>query len=299
MKTAFTTRSYSPLAPNYRNNAVLHLVIICAVSFIILHMLSAVFMVLAQKNVFVSKVLPVVALQGGDAFLSKPWSLITYFILHTSFWTLLSNMLWLYCFGSVIQALLGHKEIIPLFVMSSLIAGAAYIVITTFWPQISGAQTMVLTAQPGIIAFAIGAITLSPGYRYYLGERLAIPLWVLLTVYILLSCLSLMQGNNAMLVLLAAAALCGFGYIKMLQAGFRPGAWMYNIGGKMTYAFTPKEERPWPNRIKEQNKQVLKAKKDQFSEEYIDAILDKINLKGYGSLSTEEKEALMKASKDS
>ena len=44
---------------------------------------------------------------------------------------------------------------------------------------------------------------------------------------------------------------------------------------------------------------MLKAKKEQYSEEYIDAILDKINQKGYSALTLEEKEALMKASKES
>jgi membrane associated rhomboid family serine protease len=299
MKTAFTTRSYSPLAPNYKNNAVLHLVIICAVSFILLHMVSAVFMVLAQQNVFKSKVLPFVALQAGSEIFEKPWTLLSYFILHSSFWTLLSNMVWLYCFGSVIQALLGHKEIIPLFIISSVIAGACFVIATNIWPQMSGTNTMVLTAQPGIIAFAVGAITLAPSYRYYLGERLAIPLWVLLAVYILISCMVVVQGNNAMLILLAGAALCGFGYIKLLKNGYRPGAWLYNIGTKFTNIFTPKAERPWPTKEKSHQKLVTKTKKEQLSADYIDAILDKINQKGYSSLTSEEKEALLKASKES
>lgn len=300
MKTAFTTRSYSPLAPNYRHNAVLHLVIFCAVCFILLHMVSVILTVISSepKFVFSSKVLPAVALQSADVFMHKPWVLVTYFLGHESFWNLLSNMLWLYCFGSVIQSLVGHREIIPLFVMSGLISGIIYVIFTFAWPQIPGRQALILTAQPGITAFAVAAITLAPKYRYYLGERMAIPLWLLICIYILLSCLSLINRQSSVLILLAVAAVSGFGYIKLLQSGYKPGAWLYRMGNRIQDIFTPKNEEPWHSRIKEQNRQAIKMKKEQYSEEYIDAILDKINQKGYGALTAEEKEALMKASKE-
>jgi len=301
MKPAFTTRSYSPLAPNYKHNAVLHLVIFCAVCFILLHMVSVILTVISSepKLVFGTKVLPAVALQSSDTFVHRPWVLLTYFLGHESFWNLLSNMLWLYCFGSVIQSLVGHREIIPLFILSGLVSGAVYLIFTFSWPQMPGRNMLLLTAQPGIIAFAIAAITLAPKYKYYLGERMAIPLWLLICVYIMLSCLSLINNQVSVLVLLGAAALSGFGYIKLLQSGYKPGAWLYRIGNRVGSIFTPKDEQPWPNRVKEQNRQAIKMKKEQYSEEYIDSILDKINQKGYGALSAEEKDALMKASKES
>ena len=301
MKTAFTTRSYSPLAPNYKHNAVLHLVIFCAVCFILLHMVSVVLTVISSepKLVFSTKVLPAVALQPSDTFVHKPWVLLTYFLGHESFWNLLSNMLWLYCFGSVIQSLIGHREIIPLFIVSGLVSGIIYLIFTYAWPQLPGRNTLVLTAQPAIMAFAIAAITLAPKYRYYLGERMAIPLWLLIAIYILLNCLSIVRNNTSVLVLLTAGAIAGFGYMKLLQSGYRPGARLYRAGNKVQRVFTPAEEEPWPSRFKEQNKHMLKAKKEQYSEEYIDAILDKINQKGYSALTLEEKEALMKASKES
>lgn len=300
MKTAFTTRSYSSLAPNYKHNAVLHLVIFCAVCFILLHMVSVVLTVISSepKLVFSTRVLPAVALQSSDTFIHRPWVLLTYFLGHESFWNLLSNMLWLYCFGSVIQSLIGHREIIPLFIISGMVSGAIYLIATYAWPQIPGRHMLILTAQPVIMAFAIAAITLAPKYRYYLGERMAIPLWVLLAVYILLNCLSIVQNQTSMLVLLSASAVSGFGYIKLLQSGYKPGLWLYRAGNKVQRVFTP-EEKPWPSRFQEQNKHLLKAKKEQYSEEYIDTILDKINQKGYSALTPEEKDALMKASKES
>ena len=63
------------------------------------------------------------------AFKSHWWTLFTYgiFQFQNTFFELLSNMLWLYCFGSVVQMLVGHRQVIPLYLYCLLTGGVFYV----------------------------------------------------------------------------------------------------------------------------------------------------------------------------
>ncbi len=48
--------------------------------------------------------------------LTKPWTLILAMFTHVAFWDVFSNMVWLYCFGSLLQQFSGVRLVIPLYV---------------------------------------------------------------------------------------------------------------------------------------------------------------------------------------
>lgn len=279
-----------------KENAPLQLVIALLVTYIIFHGVKVVLMIALPepKTVVSNHLLPYLALQPYKEFITKPWIVLSYFWGHVSFWNLISNLIWLYLFGTVVQTFLNYKEIIPLFVVSALDAGLLYVAFTFFFPQYS--TGVVFTALPGIIALATTAILLAPQYKFYLGERLGIPLWLILVIFFLLNILVFIQ-DIGMMILISAAALSGFVYTLMLKRGLRPGRAIYQklekIQGKMgpdPYSYPEKNRRKILNHIQ--------TKKDQDPNEIIDKILDKINTKGYHSLSNEEKETLKKASED-
>lgn len=277
----------------------MQLVVVLAMGFILLHAINVIILVLSDepKTVFRNVVLPQVALQSWDVFMHRPWILVTYLLGHVSFWNLLSNLMWMYCFASVIQSLVGHKEIIPLYFIASLISGAAFVAVSAFWPAAQGIQY--LGALPGIMAFAIGAITLAPGFRFHLGENLAIPLWLLLAVFLLLNVLNYAAGNPGMLVLIGSGALIGFVYIRLLRSGNRPGQWLYNTGNTVQGWVTPKEFNPAHHqKRRNQTLKQVKQEKEVSPSDSVDMLLDKISQKGYDSLTAEEKEILMRASKE-
>lgn len=308
MKTEFTRKRMS-LMSNYGHNALIQLIAASAVGFILAYAMYIIILVLSpeqsilvegvlQKVTFHNAVSPYIALQSFQQFIHRPWILVTYAWAHTGFLNLLSNMLWLYCFGSVIQSLVGYKEIIPLYISSYIISGCIYLAATAIWPQLQG-PAMALGALPSIMGFAVAAITLSPQFRFYLGDRLSIPLWAVLCLFLILNVLTFVSGNYGMMILCGAGGLVGFAYIKLLKSGNKPGAWLYRSGDKVQNWFTPDEF----NEQKHQKKRMETFKqiqgKSRTTEESIDLILDKINQKGYDSLSPEEKELLMKASKES
>jgi hypothetical protein len=148
------------------------------------------------------------------------------------------------------------------------------------------------------MAMAVAAITLTPKYRFYLSDTFGIPIMLAAGVFAFLMILS--TGFSVpILLLLVAGGLTGFGYVKLLKAGYRPGTWMYDLSNKVEGLVTP-DEKAIQRRRGNRRSQVMShmGESNKVSAKRIDDILDKINQKGYKSLTTEEKDILIRAGKE-
>lgn len=297
-------RSALSYIPGYANNAVLQLIIFTAVAYIMLAISWAIVMLIYQDaSPFNNYFIPAIALPKLAFFKSHVWTLVTYGFFHfpNSFMEMASNMLWLYCFGSVVQMLVGHRQVIPLYIYSLLAGGIFYLLAQLLpgnWGQIP-ANIYVLGPRAGLMGMAAAAVALTPKYRFYLTETFSIPLIVVAGVFTFL----MIIGSGfwmPMIVLLAGGALMGWGYVKLLQGGYRPGQWMYTITKTIENIVTPGQKAS-ANRAASKRGQVLHSlyePKHDITQQRIDDILDKINQKGYNALSAEEKDVLMRAGKE-
>ena len=297
-------RSALSYIPGYSNNGVLQLIIACGVTFCILGVSWGIIKIIYQgdETPFNQYFIANIALPSIANFKAHWWTVITYGWFHfNGFWELLSNMVWLYCFGSVVQMLVGHKQVIPLFAYSIIAGGICYMLAQLLpgeWgkiPRITG----LLGPRAALMAMAAAAVTLTPKYRFYLTETFSIPLMLMAGIFAALMIL----GSGfylPIILLLVAGALSGFGYIKLLQAGYRPGEWMYSFKAKVEGLVTPDENAAWKKHSKKRNEMLNKIyePKHGISQKRIDDILDKILQKGYNSLSAEEKDTLMRAGKE-
>jgi membrane associated rhomboid family serine protease len=286
--------------PGYSSNAVLQLVIACGVGFVAFFFTVVCFQAFAHMRYedAYEKVVQFIALPQAKDYGSRWWTLLTYGWSHPGFWIWFSNMIWLYCFGAVVQSLVGHRQIIPLFFTGALVGGIAYLLVQLV-PGVT-APAYLLGAQAGITALAAASLTIAPDYRLYLGDRLAIPQVVIVIVFALLQVLTT-NLNVSLLLVLAGGALGGFLYIKALQGRYNPGEWVYNTLAKMNQAFTPDEEKA-RLRLNKKRNQVLSRMyepKEGITQKRIDELLDKIIQHGYHSLTKEEKETLFNAGKGS
>lgn len=295
MRTSFISRRANFL-PSYHQNAALQLVVALGAMFI-LYKIVWIFGLAANQmatadatNLFTSYV----ALPPVQKFGARVWTLLTYGWFHNSFWLWITNMVWLYCFGHIVQHMVGYRQVIPIFFYGLILGGLfclgiqllPYPVLQVYYPDASG-QAGVMTAQAGVTALAVAALTISPKYRFYLNENLGIKLWIVVLVFFFLS---MSTFRVAFLFLSFGGALAGIAYIKLLKAGYQPGAWGYRIAGRMQNREDELTYRKGPRRGE------VKAQ-DGFSQNRIDAILEKIHQKGYNSLSKAEKDLLLQASK--
>ena len=240
-------------------------------------------------------------------FLTRPWTLITYFFVHERFFHILFNMLFLYWFGKIIKEFLGGSKVVNLYVLGGLAGGIFYILIYNTIPFFAERidSSMMLGASAGVFAVVVGAATFMPNYTILLMFIGPVRIKYIAIFYVILA-FAQTTGANAggELAHLGGAAL-GFFYIKQLQKGTDWGKWIHSFFGfiksffvrqpkvKVTYRKTSKSK----TKSKSQSKTATSKPIDSTSQEEIDDILDKISHSGYESLSKEEKQKLFNASK--
>jgi hypothetical protein len=94
-----------------------------------------------------------------------------------------------------------------------------------------------------------------------------------------------------MIAMVVGGGLMGFAYIKLLQAGYNPSQWIYSIYGIMERSVTPGQN------IKNKSNRIKFEPSQNNTQQRVDDLLDKINQKGYKSLSKEERDFLTNAGK--
>jgi membrane associated rhomboid family serine protease len=301
--TTGRNRSALSYIPGLTNNGVLKLILFLSVAYVMLALVWGVMMLVYQDGTnFNVYFIPNIAMAGkGGSFTSHVWTLLTYGIFNfpNNFWELISNMLWLYCFASVVQMLVGPKQIIPLYLYCVLAGGVFYLLGQALPGELGKSPAYIMGPRAGLMGLAAAAVTLSPRYRFYLTETFTIPLLAVAGVFTVLMILA--SGFYLpVVIMIAGGGLAGFGYIKALQAGYRPAHWMYAMTSKIARTVTPDEDAEWKRHNKKRTQVFNQAyePKNGVSQKRIDEILDKINQKGYNALSADEREVLLRAGKE-
>jgi membrane associated rhomboid family serine protease len=238
----------------------------------------------------------------------RPWTLLTYgFAHHFNFelkqigvMHILFNMLGLYWFGRVFVEYLGSDKLIAVYVLGVLSGGILYLLLYNTIPLFMDSQSTLVGASAAVFAVMTAVAVLIPDYSFYLLFIGPVKVKYIAAFYIALSLLMSAVRNAGGEFAHLGGAFIGFVYIKQLQAGSNWGGWItatiYWVKSlfkekrrvKVTYRnspYGPDGGRPTP------------PKGSSISQAEIDAILDKINVGGYESLSKDEKEKLFNASK--
>lgn len=234
--------------------------------------------------------------------ITRPWCIITFMFVQVGVWPVFTNMLWLWCFGFIMQELTGNKKIVPVFIYGSLAGAIAFIAIynlvPSLQPQVPYAATM--GASAGVMAVAVATTMVAPGYRIFPMISGGFPLWILTSIYILID-LSVVYNDTGNLVPHIAGAFTGYLFMFFMRKGYDWSEWMNNFFEWVNNLFNPDKPKKGEG-IKEslyyKSSTPPYKKTPHITQQRIDAILDKINQKGYNFLSDDEKEILRKASKE-
>ena len=300
MRTAFKRQSH-PFIPSYQENGALQLIIATGSAFVMFHFVRVIMITMhvAKEEIF-SKMFPNFGLSTIDMFQHKFWTIITYGWLHQGFFDWVTNMIWLYCFAAILQSVAGYRQVVPLFVYALLVGGGFFLGSQVFSDDVLGAgNNYFMGSQAGVLALGMAALTLVPRYRLHITPSFSIPLVLVVGIYVLLDILVFLPGQMNVLALCFGGLLTGVGYAALLRNGFRPGEWLYDLIGRMSMMVTPGEgiARAKSKKRMEVLRTMYEPKKG-ISQHRIDDILDKINEHGFNSLTREEKDILLRASKD-
>lgn len=107
----------------------------------------------------------------------KPWGFVTYIFLHEGFFHLLSNVIWLYMIGSILQDLVGDKAIKRLFYWGGFFGAIFYQLYFAFANHVH--PIPLIGASGGVSAVVIGTAIFAPTYRLFLFGLIEVELrWI-------------------------------------------------------------------------------------------------------------------------
>lgn len=226
-------------------------------------------------------------------FIRKPWGLISYMFTHVEFFHVLFNLINLYWFGNLFRDFLGNKRVLPLYLMGGIAGGLLYLLCyTLIFP---GFESTMIGASASVMCMLVACATLMPNYEIGLLFIGNVKLKWLALGLIVLGIISIPRGNLGGIIAHMGGALFGFFYIRSLQSGTdlcKPLIWLFD-------AETRREQKRAQVRSKPKKSPLKVVKKpDDNNQLRLDQLLDKINEKGYNSLSAEEKAWLDKVSKE-
>lgn len=254
--------------------------------------------------------------------LQRPWSPITYMFIHSGFFHLLFNMMWLYGIGNILQSLLGARRLLALYLTGGLAGALVFILAFNIFPLFEGLRGhYAVGASASVLAVVVGAATLSPDYPIRLFLLGDVRLRYLALAMVLMDLLNMAGPNAGGHFAHLGGAIFGYIYIKRLQQGRNLGLWIEQFfdawpgfvhrirsyfGGDGS--ISRQYKRGPLSVVKSTSSGTTKAsdrggainnpsESNRVSQQEIDAVLDKISRNGYDSLSTREKEILFRASR--
>lgn len=294
------------------HNMAIRLVIINLVIFAALLFVKVVFLIGGHsKGFFEADIVPWAVLSSNpETILTHPWTVMTYMFVHISFWNLLSSVIWMWWFGELLQGTSGYRRVVPVYVFGGL-AGAlfffsAYALVPGLHQYQAVANTVDIGAAASVMALIICVTAIAPKYKVFPMLGGGIPIYVVAIVYVGLSFLG--QGGGSPYGYIAAqtgGALLGLVFALRLKNGYDPGAGFNRALYFVGHILDPADDRLKPVKVKRQKGKNPVRKLDPpykrigpVSSGRVDDILDKINETGYRSLTSEEKEILLRASQD-
>ncbi|GAA4344738.1 rhomboid family intramembrane serine protease [Flaviaesturariibacter amylovorans] len=248
------------------------------------------------------EVFPWIALPANLGTLaSRPWTLLTHPFIHDDIWRVVSNLLWLWAFGYIYQDFTGYRKLIPLFLYGSLAGALCFVAAYNLLPGLTPGTAIAFGASPGVMAIAVATTVQAPRFRIFPMLNGGIPLWVLTVIYVIIVFASIPINRTPEHLAHLGAAVLGYIFQAQQQRGRDWATPLNRFWDWVTNLFNP--DRHGKERIPK-DELFYKAsvppyqKKPNYTQQRVDEILDKINQKGFKSLTEEEREILRRASSD-
>lgn len=234
-------------------------------------------------------------------FVKAPWTLFTYWMFTEPFWIwiLIVDMMLLYTFGNILNAMLGDRRTQGTIFFAILVNGILTVCLVNLLPTVEVSVNAPLFGLQAVNATLIAAaITLVPNYKMMVF-RWEVKLWQVGAIMLFI------MGMGYRLILttqgtgIVVGALVGFTIIKVLQTGNDLTSWFqFNMGFE---THNPRTGLSNPRiRVVQSTsgskKEAVVKEKQSSKGERLDQLLDKINEVGYQNLSRKEKEELDKLS---
>lgn len=235
------------------------------------------------------------------AFITQPWSLITYSFFHSGFGHIFWNMLMLYFFGKTFLNLFNGKRFLNVYFLGVIAGGLLFLIGYNVFPALIDINAALIGASAGVTAILIFVCAYLPNQtvRVLIVD---LKLWHIGAIVVLMDLFRLSTGQNVGGILAhLGGAVLGYAYAKQLLKGKDIGAGFGSFTDSLVQLFTKEKKAPmktvYRSKTPKSNVSGKTDRKKAEKQHKIDAILDKISKSGYESLTKEEKDFLFIAGK--
>jgi membrane associated rhomboid family serine protease len=282
-----------------KGNSALRYIFILTGIFLLIRITYA---ILGMTGVDGSLLLNLLQLPAGiDGFLASPWTALTYMFVHFGLSHLLMNLFLLYFFGGLFIRWFNKSGFNVIFILGGLVGAAFFISGYLIFPGLSDAagQSPLIGASASVMALCFAVTIYKPDENINLFMLGNIKLKYIAIILVALDMLSMSKVNSGVGLAHLGGGLSGLIYGFSARKGKDLFSWTkvlsFKISGifkrepvmKVKYNRSGNEKA---NRADDADREFNKKKK--ADSERLDAILDKIKLSGYDSLSQEEKKEL-------
>ncbi len=236
-------------------------------------------------------------------FITRPWTIFTYFFAHKEFFSILFSMMGLYTFGRIIESYLGSAKVVSLYVYGGIFGGICYLLVLNLFPdfEIIGSEIGVAGSNASIYAIAVAAAVLAPNMNLHLILLGPVKLKYIVGVYIVSAVFVFLGENTGATIAHLGGAFMGYIFIKNIRNGRDLGLPLWRMIDSIAGIFKPKpkirvKQKATAGGGKPSRTESYSGKSGVPTQDEVDAILDKISAYGYEALTTEEKQILFKAS---
>lgn len=263
--------------------------------------LLSVFFFLFQNTLGDSNVLSYLALPADTAILAKrPWTIFSYMFLHSSFFHILFNMLWLFWFGKIFLQYLDQKKLLSIYLLGGISGGALFILAYNIFPAFSTVVpvSIALGASAAVLAIVMTISFYVPDYSMNLMFLGPVKIKYIALATIVIDIFSMPNGNAGGHIAHLGGALFGFIYATQIRKGRDISRGFNRLMDWVVSVFKPrpklKVEYKRPTGKTETDLEYKTRKAEEQKE--VDIILEKISKSGYEALTKKEKEVLFRSS---
>ena len=226
-----------------------------------------------------------------DTLLFKPWTIFSYGFLHSGFFHILFNLLFLYYFGNLFLDFFSRKQFLAYYFLGIISGGLIYILSYNYLPALKTQETLLVGASAGVTAILIGIASHIPNYTLRFQFIGNIKLLYIAIAFVALDIIQIPNGNAGGHLAHLGGALVGFLLTRYFQQGTGFIQWLENL-------FLRKEQKPLKTVYKSKKSTGTNERNPKNQQIKIDRILDKISKSGYETLTKEEKDFLFKVGKN-
>ena len=227
-----------------------------------------------------------------NEFLYKPWTIITYGFLHTSFLHILLNLVALFYIGHLFKQYFTSKQLLNFYLLGTLFGGILFLISYAIFPVLlkEANISVLLGASAGISAIFIGIATYMPNYELKFPLIGFVKLWTLACIWVAIDIIQIPAGNAGGHIAHIGGAI--FGFLYVVRASNKELEIL-----KPLKKFFERKEKPLKTVYKSGKKPTKNNYKKTENQAEIDHILDKISKSGYDTLTKSEKDFLFKQGK--